>query len=355
MEGTIPLARAGSRFVSAHHGWRLVVARSSGVNRTGPADYELIPLGTFNPRPSLIARGQDGTLWFTVQYGDSIWKVPPNGHPIEVLSLPAGSHPFGITTTPDGSVWFTEGEADGSSGDAVGRLNPDGTLAHRTTFPDGSEPTGLAIGADGRVWVTAYGERAVYWLSQDGREMGGPFHVDGNPNRIVVGPDGNIWVTIATRPRVVVLSNDGVQIRDYLVVPNPTDIIVAADGKVWITSHDSNSLQWIDATSGVVSQPREVLGGPGALILGPDGNFWFTQLSSRAVTVLSPTGDILRTLPIPGGSRSESRTDPTMPSGSPWVTSTDVVYDHHHVNLGDLFTPPWPGRCRWSCHRALRR
>lgn len=298
---------------------------SHGNKTTGESPttgYRLESLGTFESQPALIAQGPGGILWFTAQHDDSIWRVPRGGAPEMAYRLPPGSHPFGIATTADGSVWFTEGEADGSSGDAVDKLNPDGTLAHRTTFPKGSEPTGIAVAPDGRVWITAYGGEAVYWLTPDGQRKGGPFPVNGNPNRIVVGPDGNIWVTIATSPKVVVLSTEGNPMRDYLVDPGPTDIAVASDGRVWITSHNSNSLQSIDPNTGRVSEPRQVLGGPGALAIGPDGNFWFTQLSGRAVSVLSPTGEILRTVPIRGGTPFGISNGP---DGDMWFTVQGVV------------------------------
>jgi virginiamycin B lyase len=261
----------------------------------------LTSLGTVDSHPALITQGPNGTLWFTDQYGDTIWKVPKGGVPAPVWHLAQGSHPFGIVTAPDGGIWFTEGEPDGTSGDAVARLDPGGTLTHLTSLPKGSQPIGIVIAPDGKIWVTAYGGKAVYWISPDGQQIGGPFPVNGHPNRIVVGPDNNLWVTIATSPKVVVFSSDGTMVRDYLVAPNPTDIVVARDMKVWVTSHDSNSLQWIDSVTGQVSEPREVLGGPGALVIGPDGNFWFTQLSGRAISAVSPTGDIVRTVPVTAG------------------------------------------------------
>jgi len=275
--------------------------RTAIENSEEAAGLSLIQLPSSGAEPSLITTAADGTLWFTEQHDDSIWRLEPGGAPVRVLDLAPGSRPFGITTAPDGSIWFTEGEADGSSGDAVGKLNPDGTLVHRTTFPKGSEPTGIVVAPDGRVWITAYGGKAVYWISPDGQHRGGPFATNGNPNRIIVGPDNNIWVTIATSPKVVVLSNDGVPVREYLVLPGPTDIVVAPDGKVWITSFNSNSVQWINSATGQVSEAIEVPGGPGALVVGPDGNLWLTQLAGRAVSVLSPAGDVVRTIPIAGG------------------------------------------------------
>lgn len=130
-------------------------ATSGRQGSTPRQPYALTSLGTFDSHPALIAKAPDGTLWFTMQYGDSIWKLPRGGAPTLVFGLQPGSHPFGITTAPDGSVWFTEGEADGSSGDAVGKLNPDGTLAHRTPLPKGSQPIGIVVAPDGRVWFTA--------------------------------------------------------------------------------------------------------------------------------------------------------------------------------------------------------
>ena len=275
------------------------------ANRSSPTTLatrvDLTPLGSVGSTPAVITTGPDGTLWFTEQAGDSIWKLTPGGEPIRMLLLQPGSHPFGIATDAGGNVWFTEGEADGSSGDAVGKLDPDGNLLHLTSLPEGSQPTGIVAGPDGHMWVTAYGTESVYRIEPDGGVSGGPFEVGGNPNRIVVGPDRNLWVTIASGSKVVVLSSQGAVVKDYNVVAGPTDIVVATGNNVWITSHNSNSLQRISATTGEVSAPYRVAGGPGALVVGHDGNLWFTQLSGHAVSVLSPAGALVRTVSLPGG------------------------------------------------------
>ena len=60
-------------------------------------------------RPSGIAAGADGGIWFTEQGAGQIGRIDPTTHLFTEYATPtAGSAPVGITTGPDRNVWFTE-------------------------------------------------------------------------------------------------------------------------------------------------------------------------------------------------------------------------------------------------------
>ena len=140
---------------------------------TGTFSQILLPTAGGVQKPSGLALGPDGNIWFTesvpnaggsgfVSSAVGVINVN-NGNSIKEFSTPAGSQPSGITAGPDGNVWFTETGA-GAVGfvNVAGLSNPSeytlgGTIAIPTAGHAGGvlsnpAPVGITAGTDGRLW-----------------------------------------------------------------------------------------------------------------------------------------------------------------------------------------------------------
>src|SRR5262249_30273352 len=78
-------------------------------------------------RPSAIALGRDGNLWFAETRQNSIGRITPRGKITEFGIPSSKGEPRGITAGPDGNLWFTEGGSN-----KIGRISTSGKI---TEFP----------------------------------------------------------------------------------------------------------------------------------------------------------------------------------------------------------------------------
>jgi streptogramin lyase len=113
-----------------------------------------------NMAPTDIAAGPDGNLWFTLA-GDpgGVGRITPEGvfkvftpGPGESGSdMTANSRPTGIAAGTDGALWFTEAASPGR----IGRITTGGDV---TEYTDGltadRAPWMIAPGPDGNMWFT---------------------------------------------------------------------------------------------------------------------------------------------------------------------------------------------------------
>jgi streptogramin lyase len=114
-----------------------------------------VPTPVENFRPTGIAAGPDGALWFTGS-GVGVGRIDTSGS-ITEFPLPLFGERDTITAGPDGNLWF--GNSGPSSADgSVDRLTPDG---HLTTYavPYGSR--GISVGPDGNIWFTEWAGHAI--------------------------------------------------------------------------------------------------------------------------------------------------------------------------------------------------
>jgi streptogramin lyase len=104
-------------------------------------------------RPSAIATGPEGMLWFV---GDGIGRVDTEGR-VTVLDVPVPGELDGIVAGPDGNLWFgTAGPSPRGAG--VGRVTPTGLTS---LFPVAYGSRGVAVGPEGDIWFTEWAGHAV--------------------------------------------------------------------------------------------------------------------------------------------------------------------------------------------------
>ena len=278
---------------------------------------------TPDSRPTSIARGWDGNVWFTEAALDGrIGRITPSGAITEFSAgLTPGAGLAGIAPGPDGNVWFVEARRG-----AIGRITPDGAI---TEFVMGisshSEPQDIATGPDGNLWFTERAGR-IGRITPGGvvTEFSAGMPADARPQGIAEGPDGNLWFTDASDPArigritttgVITLFDEGIPAGSA-----PYDIAAGADGNLWFTLPQLDRLGRISPDGQVT-----LFGGmranaePMGIALGPDGNVWFAERSGGRIGVATPDGAIGEY--SAGLNGSDAPTGITAgPNGSVWFT-----------------------------------
>lgn len=117
------------------------------------------------------------------------------------------------------------------------------------------------------------------------------------PTRLAEGPDGRIWVTDARSGSAFVLDaalNVTGELKD---IPRPLGIAVASDGRVLVGSGGLHAILVYSATGeklgalgdGLVTMPND-------LALDAAGNVYVADSAKDVVTVLSPAGELVRSI-----------------------------------------------------------
>lgn len=139
------------------------------------------------PRPTSIASGSDGALWFTECGESTIGRITTGGVVTNTYPVPSGGTPYYITGGPDGALWFTE------SGNKIGRIDVSGNLNEFGGLS--GDGIGITAGPDGALWftetsnkigrMTISGSLTEYSIPTKGSE----------PYFITSDPTGVLWFT----------------------------------------------------------------------------------------------------------------------------------------------------------------
>ena len=251
-------------------------------------------------RPTSIAAGPDGNLWFTDP--DGIGKITPSGAVTEYSTgITPGARPFGIAAGPDGNLWFTE-----YLGGRIGKITTSGTVTEYSTgITAGSRPWGIAAGPDGNLWFTEEDSDRIGRITTAGAVTGEfpTLTANSQPFGIAAGPDGNLWFSESSQfagNRIGKITTAGT-VTEYSAGitwgSSPAGIAAGPDGNLWFTERRGGRLASIGriTPSGAVTQYPSGLGLYAALdgiAAGPDGNMWFTEHQVR--TGRDPDGRIGR-------------------------------------------------------------
>lgn len=280
--------------------------------------------------PTAIAVAADGTVWFTIEFSNSI-GVLRNG---TVTKLPKGRQnlePIGLAVDSHGFAWYTDAPAR-----VIARIAPDGTI---TSFPLRGPIAKLArltVGPDDAVWFAEATSLAVTRLK------GGTFtrfeasSFSAAPFGVAVDRGGTVWATLQNVNRLVRISRDG-RLTE-LDVPTrgsvPSDITVDPTGAVWFLEFRGNKIgRYADGrfTEFPVPTPRAGLTG---LAAAPDGAVWFAEIRGHALGRLHD--GVIAEFPLP---RSDAR---------PFDVAVDAANNVWYTDLSG-----WLGRL--SADRARAR
>jgi streptogramin lyase len=247
-----------------------------GVDTASALQITEFPIPAEISRPSGIAAGFDGNVWFTEEWIPSkIGRISPEGK-ITEFPLASTANLDSITAGPDGNMWFTEGNSN------VGRITPEGQITEFEVPGLGDRQTGgIAAGPDGNLWFKEVYPNAIGRVTPKGQftEFSLP-EGSGFPIQLAAGPDGNVWFTESEPDRIGRITPEG-QITEFPLLNTgvgPGKITTGPDGNLWFTEGGIGRLGRITVSGQVTeyaiptsnSVPRDIT-------LGPDGNLWFAE------------------------------------------------------------------------------
>src|SRR5207302_1835421 len=137
--------------------------------------------------PTAVAVAADGTVWFTIEFSNSI-GVLRNG---AITKLPKGRQnlePIGLAVDSHGFAWYTDAPAR-----VIARLSRDGRLTELDVPTRGSAPSDITVDPTGAVWFLEFRGNKI------GRYAGGRFTEFPVPTPragltgLAVAPDGAVW------------------------------------------------------------------------------------------------------------------------------------------------------------------
>ena len=240
-------------------------------------------------RSELLSRGWLGALAASaVIAGLGAQSASADVGTISEYPVPGLSTPYGIASGPDGNIWFTDsGNADGYS--KVGHMTTSGAITP-------SDVVGLpgTVNANG----LAYG--------------------------IAPGPDGNLWLghrgtAVDKVPTTVSSPSD---ITEYPFSGGVQELLAGPDSRMWLTSGGPGGTAQLGAmaTDGTATtyQNSSWTQGTNGITVGPDNNLWVGL--NDAIGVVSTSGALLHTYPMPAANDSIIRSLALGPDGNVWFT-----------------------------------
>jgi virginiamycin B lyase len=137
--------------------------------------------------PYGVAVAADGTVWATLQAGNQLLRIAPDGT-VNAFNLPRpAAVPTDITIAVDGSVWFVQ-----FRGNSIGRLQ-DGKFVEFKVAEENVGLTGIAAAGDGAVWFGMLRAGSLGRLRDDGFKTFKLPRDDARPYSVAVDRAGNVW------------------------------------------------------------------------------------------------------------------------------------------------------------------
>ena len=239
--------------------------------------YEILAEGLAFPEGPAFAA--DGALWGVEIKGESLWRYADG-----VLErIIVGGVPNGITISRSGEICFCD-----AGNMAVRAYNPRTgecrTLVDNLAGKPLGKPNDLAFDAAGNLLFTC---------PNDGRtEPPGYF--------CVLTPEGNLTVV-----------RDGMYFCNGLGFASDGETLIVAETyrhRLWKGRWDASARQWLEP------QPWVEVGGPigpDGFAFGADGNLYVAVYGSGRIKVVSPQGQIIDELPLPGQNPTNCAFDPS--------------------------------------------
>jgi virginiamycin B lyase len=229
------------------------------------------PMAVTTDIPTAVALAPDGSVWFTIDFGEGIGlvrdgrvqRLPKKGRNVE---------PIGLGVDANGTAWFTDPSAI-----AVSSMTPSGELR---SFPLGTpiaRLARLAVAPDGAVW---FAESTAYSIT---RLKDGVFQrhdvqsVRGGPYGVAVAADGTVWATLQSANQLIRIAPSGEVTQYDLPTPgaSPTDVAVDGKGGVWVIEFRGNKIaHFADGKFTEYALP-EGKAAPSGIAVALDGSIWF--------------------------------------------------------------------------------
>ncbi len=262
-----------------------------GVDAASAFQITEFPIPTEISRPSGIAAGPDGNVWFTEEWtaAHKIGRITPEGQ-ITEFPLASTANLNSITAGSDGNMWFTEGTS------TVGRITPKGSIAEFEVPGFGDRQTdGITAGPDGNLWFREVYPNAIGRVTPKGQFAEFPLpEGSGFPIQLATGPDGNVWFTEYEPDRIGRITPEG-QITEFPLSSGstPYGITTGPDGNLWFPERGADRIGRITPEGQITEFPLLSTGeGPEEITTGPDGNLWFTEAGIDRLGRITMSGQV---------------------------------------------------------------
>ena len=212
------------------------------------------------------------------------------------VPTPSSNGAESITAGPDGSLWFTEHDAN-----KIGRITPARAITEFPVPTSSSSLQDIAVGSDGNLWFTDYAGQTIWRMTTTGVTTG--FASGGYSFGITAGPDGNLWFAEGFGHQIGRITPAGV-IMEFPIPTSgnfPYGITGGPDGNAWFTELGGNNVAIGRITpSGVITEfpVPTASSGPAQITTGPDGNLWFVEEGANNIAKIT-TGGVVTEFPIP--------------------------------------------------------
>jgi virginiamycin B lyase len=256
--------------VAAVLAWRLWPRRPAAIEYPMPVATDI---------PTAVAVAPDGSVWFTVDFGEGIGlvrdgsmrRLPKKGRNVE---------PIGLAVDASGAAWFTDPSAI-----AVARITSTGELQ---SFPLGTpiaRLARLAVAPDGAVWFAESTNYSITRLKDGVLQRHDVQSVRGGPYGVTVAADGTVWATLQSANQLMRIATSGEMTQYDIPTPGalPTDVAVDASGGVWVTESRTNKIaHFADGKFKEYPLP-EGKAVPSGIVVAPDGAVWFGMVRGGAL------------------------------------------------------------------------
>lgn len=277
-------------------------------------------IGTANSRPSGIATGSDGNLWFTEAATGKIGLMSPSTGFVNDFALKTpGGQPNGITSGPDGNLWFTLPAIN-----KVGSISPttlvDNEYSINTAaMPQGSLPEAIASGPDGRLWFTEAGSALVGAISPSTFDVTQyPVPSPGGITQgITAGSDGNLWFSEPGTSRLGRITPSGAvtEFETPTAPSQPWGVTTGPDGNVWFTEAGADQVGQVVLAKLIVVTPSTIMTQAGVSSL-------LTVASFKSAALNPQTGDFTAVIDWGDGTQTTNPTISALGSGAFSVSAT---------------------------------
>jgi virginiamycin B lyase len=182
-----PIVRLGRLAIAPDGAAWFAESTASSVTRLKDGKFTRHTIDTRRGGPYGVAVAPDGTVWATLQGGNQLLRIPPEGSDATIDVPRAGVVPTDVAVGNDGSVWFLQFRAN-----RIGRFK-DGAFFDFVVAKENAGLSGLAVAADGAVWFGMVRGSSLGRLRDGNIEVFRLPRDDARPYSVAVDPDGNVW------------------------------------------------------------------------------------------------------------------------------------------------------------------
>jgi len=225
---------------------------------TSTVDYNFVTytVPTADSQP-LNVTISDGYVWFTERVGNNIGRLDPAMGQITEFDVPTlSSGPADIAAAPDGTLWFTEQDANKLASLVITTTEDFDFNEYDIPTADG-RPYGLVVESNDTVWFAeTEGDRLTRfktWQWAYSPQLG----TGGYPYELVREPGGDLWFTDQANTIARFYVSTTSSVVPYTVPTAnsaPAGIAIDSQGWLWFTERNGNQIGRLVPSTGVITE-----------------------------------------------------------------------------------------------------